>query len=105
MAHLLQQKRKGKTKRHPTRQSIPMCNKSKATNHTNQIGSVMKFWHLSKPKRKRLASLDTIGARDKFEIVVTKWNKILAKVMNLRFSIQMRNGVTCKDKWGVIARD
>jgi len=23
--------------------------------------------------------------------------------MNVRFSIQMKNGVACKDKWGVIA--
>lgn len=52
-----------------------------------------------------MASLDTIDARDKFEIIVTKWNKILAKVMNVRFSIQMRNGVACKDKWGVITGD
>jgi len=25
--------------------------------------------------------------------------------MNAWFSIQMRNGVACKDKWGAIARD
>jgi hypothetical protein len=56
-------------------------------------------------KEKHVASLDTIDARNKFEIVVTKRNKILAKFMNAGSSIQMRNGVAYKDKWGAIARD
>jgi hypothetical protein len=52
MRYLLQQQRKGKIRKHPTKQLIAMCGRFKATNHTNQIGGMMKFWHLSKPKRK-----------------------------------------------------
>ncbi len=56
-------------------------------------------------KEKHAASLDTIDAWNKFETIVMKWNKISAKVINAWFSIQMRNGVACKDKWGAIVRD
>ncbi len=31
--------------------------------------------------------------------------QVSPKVMNARFSTQMRNGVACKDKWGTIARN
>jgi hypothetical protein len=36
-----------------------MCNKSKAANHTNQIGSMMKALNKAK-KEKHVASFDTI---------------------------------------------
>ncbi len=52
-----------------------------------------------------MGSLDTIDAQNKFEINVTKWNKITTKVMNARFSTQMKNGVAYKKKMGIIARD
>jgi hypothetical protein len=60
---------------------------------------------LVKAKRyEHIVSLDTIDGRDKFKIVVTKWNKISAQVMNAGFSTQARNGVAYKDKWGVSKR-
>ncbi len=34
-----------------------------------------------------VASLDTINGRDKFETLITKWNKISIHVMNVHFSI------------------
>jgi hypothetical protein len=61
---------------------------------------------LVKAKRyEHIASLDIIYGRDKFETVVTKWNKISTQVMNTGFSTEARNGATCKDKWGVFAGD
>jgi hypothetical protein len=56
-------------------------------------------------KNEHIASLDIIDGRDKFETVVTKWNKISTKVMNVGFSTQARNGVAYKHKWGVFVRD
>ncbi len=38
-------------------------------------------------KDEHVASLDTIGGRDKFETHVTKWNKISIHVMNVHFSM------------------
>jgi hypothetical protein len=31
--------------------------------------------------------------------------QVSPKVMNARFSTQMKNGLACKDKWGTIARN
>jgi hypothetical protein len=56
-------------------------------------------------KDEHVASLDTIDGINKFEIATTKSNKILIQVMNASFSIQLRNDVTWKDKWGALVGD
>jgi hypothetical protein len=38
-------------------------------------------------KDEYVASLDTIDGREKFETLITKWNKISIHVMNGHFSI------------------
>jgi hypothetical protein len=37
--------------------------------------------------------------------VVTKWKKVFMVVMNASYSQHMKNGPTCKDKWGAISRE
>jgi hypothetical protein len=39
-----------------------------------------------------------VDTQNKFETMVTKWNKISTQVMNARCSIHLRNGVACKNK-------
>jgi hypothetical protein len=55
-------------------------------------------------KEEHVASLDTIDAWNKFKTNVTKWSKISTKVMNAKFSIQMKNGVAYKDIWAFCKR-
>jgi hypothetical protein len=45
-----------------------------------------------------IANFDIVDRQDKFKTMVTKWNKILAQVMNARCLTHLRNGVACKDK-------
>jgi hypothetical protein len=52
-----------------------MCNKSKAANHANKIGSMMKFWHSSKPKKKSMWQALTQLMQEKFETVVKNLTK------------------------------
>jgi len=52
-----------------------------------------------------IANFDIVNRWDKFETMVTKWNKISAQVMNARCSTHLRNGVACKDKWGLITKE
>jgi hypothetical protein len=49
-------------------------------------------------KNEHVANLDTIDGINKFEIAITKGNKISTHVMNASFSTQLRNGITCKNK-------
>ncbi len=42
--------------------------------------------HVKAKRDEHIASLNTIDGRDKFETIVTKWNKISAQVMNAWFS-------------------
>ncbi len=51
-----------------------------------------------------IANFDIVDKRNKFETMVTKWNKILAQVMNVRCSTHLKNGVACKDKWDLITK-
>lgn len=61
---------------------------------------------LVKAKRdEHIANLDIIDGKDKFETVVTKWNKISTQVMNAWFSTQARNATAYKNKWGAFSRD
>ncbi len=46
--------------------------------------------------------MDKVDLRDQFETIVTKWKKTSTVVMNVNFSLHMRNGLACKDKWGSI---
>lgn len=52
-----------------------------------------------------IANFDIVDRRNKFETIVTKWNKISAQVMNARCSTHLRNGVACKDRWGLITKE
>jgi len=52
-----------------------------------------------------VANFAIVDKRDKFEAMVTKWNKISAQVMIASCSIHLRNGVACKYKWGLITKE
>jgi hypothetical protein len=49
-----------------------------------------------------IAFLNKVDPQNQFEIIVKKWKKISAMVMNVDLSLQMRNDLGCKDKWGSI---
>jgi hypothetical protein len=52
-----------------------------------------------------IANFDIVDRRDKFETIVTKWNKISAQVMNARCLTHLWNCVACKDRWGLITKE
>jgi hypothetical protein len=56
-------------------------------------------------KDEHVTSLDKVDGINKFEIAITKSNKISIQVMNASFSIQLPNGATWKDKWGAFVGD
>lgn len=43
-------------------------------------------------------------SHDQFETIVLKWKKIHVAMMIVGLSKHMRNGLTCKSKWGTISR-
>jgi hypothetical protein len=52
-----------------------------------------------------IANFDIVHKQDKFETMITKWNKISTQVMNARCSTHVRNSVACKNKWGLITKE
>jgi hypothetical protein len=38
-------------------------------------------------------------------MMVTKWEKIFAMVMNVNLSLHIRNDLAYKDKWGSISKE
>jgi hypothetical protein len=56
-------------------------------------------------KVKHLATFDQVDPWDEFETIIKKCKKIIAFMMNVGYSSHMKNGPTCKDKWGTINND
>jgi len=54
-----------------------------------------------KAKRdEQITTLDKVDPQDQFETCITKWKKTYMIVMTVGFFQDMRNGLTCKDRWG-----
>lgn len=56
-------------------------------------------------KEKCLTNLNNIDGEGKMERAINKWKNISTFVMKSSYTIHLRNGSTCKDKWGFIFGD
>jgi hypothetical protein len=73
--------------------------------HTNKIGNMARFLLFFNTKKdEQVVNLDIVDGQHKYEIVGIKLNKFSTQLMNARCSSHLKNGTTCKDKWGFIAR-
>jgi hypothetical protein len=52
-----------------------------------------------------LEELDAIDGRGHMDSEVTKWSRILDKIMASCFSTHFRDGMVCKGKWHLILPD
>lgn len=78
-----------------------MSKKSRQLNWEH--GKIIIF--IQAQKVEHLATCDQVDPCDEFETIITKWKKDIAFMMKVGYSSHMRNGPTCKDKWGIINND
>ncbi len=83
----------------------PVFNQTNKLQHPNlsqenpliEHGEILTFFEARKDEH--ITNLNVIDGQDKFEKIITKWNKITIQVVNVGCSNQLKNGATCKDKW------
>lgn len=85
-----QRQRKKGNKKACSDGSIEMHLRQPNWKHTKVTTSVKAKWD-------EITTLDKV---DQFETCITKWKKTYMIVMTVGFSQDMRNGLTCKDRWG-----